>query len=70
MILDKNPRLKNDILKKQRKLLFPLLRYMINASYTSLDYNVPFVRKVVAGAAAAAIGTAVGIVALRKLFKD
>ena len=70
MILDKNPRLKNDILKNQRKLLFPLLRYMINASYTSLDYNVPFVRKVVAGAAAAAIGTAVGIVALRKLFKD
>ncbi|MBQ3418312.1 MAG: carboxylesterase/lipase family protein [Ruminococcus sp.] len=60
-IIGRTPQIKCDPLKTQRELLSPLLRYMINASYASLDYNVPFVRKTLAialGAAAsfAAIG--------------
>ena len=53
-IISRSPYIKSDPLKAQREQLSPLLRYMINASYTTLDYNVPFVRKAV-GAAAAAV---------------
>ena len=62
-IISRSPHIKNDPLKAQRKLLSPLLRYMINASYVSLDYNVPFVRKAIA----MAVGTAASIAALGTL---
>ena len=54
MVISKKPHIKSDVLSRQREILSPLLRYMINPSYATLDYNVPFVRKtVVAGVAAA-----------------
>ncbi len=31
----------------QRKLLSPMLRYMLNASYAEMDLQVPFVGKVI-----------------------
>ena len=59
-IISLSPHIKSDPLKAQREQLSPLLRYMINASYASLDYNVPFVRKAVAIAA----GTAASVAAI------
>ncbi len=50
MILSQSPYMKNDPLNGRRKLLFPLLRHMINPSYATLDYNVPFVKKAIVGA--------------------
>lgn len=67
-IISLSPYIKNDPLKAQRELLSPLLRYMINASYATLDYNVPFVRKAVAIATGATVGAAaVGIALIKKL---
>ena len=34
-----------NFLEDQRLMLDPLLRYWLNASYATLDYNVPFVWK-------------------------
>ncbi|MBQ9680626.1 MAG: carboxylesterase/lipase family protein [Ruminococcus sp.] len=69
MVLGKNAELRNDILAEQRKLLYPLLRYMINPSYATLDYNVPFVRKA-AGAAALGLTAAVALgVSVFRLFR-
>ena len=66
MVISKEPKLKKDILGGQRRLLTPLLRYMINPSYATLDYNVPFVRKAVGIAAgAAALTIAAGIVLIK-----
>ena len=43
-----------------RALLTPLLRYMINPSYATLDYNVPFVRKT-AGIIALGVTSAIAL---------
>ena len=67
MILSDAPYIRHDPLSGRRKLLFPLLRRMINPSYTDLDYNVPFVRKIIAGGAMLIACTS--ILAL-KLFRD
>jgi len=63
MTLQRQPEQKYDIKREQRTLLSPLLKYMINGSYTELDINVPSVYKaavqsliVAAGTAAAACG--------------
>nr|WP_316622269.1 carboxylesterase family protein [uncultured Ruminococcus sp.] len=56
MILSETPHLQDDPLSGRRKLLFPLLKHMINPSYADLDYNVPFVKKVIAGGAALLAG--------------
>ncbi len=69
MVISKKPHLKLDVLREQRQLLFPLLHYMINPSYTSLDYNVPFVRKLVAGGAAIVAGIAGAAVLITHLLK-
>ena len=69
-IISRSPHLKSDPLKEQREMLSPLLRYMINASYATLDYNVPFVRKTVAVAAGAAVGVTVAGIALIKKLLD
>lgn len=66
-ILDLSPRMEDDPLQKQREQLSPLLRYMINASYATLDYNVPFVRKAIAVAAGAVASAAAVGVLLSKL---
>ncbi len=50
-LISKNLTMHNDVLSKQRGLLMPLTRYMINASYMSLDYNVPFTRRTIGIAA-------------------
>ena len=64
LVIAKEPRVRRDVLKNQRMLLYPLLRYRINPSYATLDYNVPFVRKsaAIGIAAAATVTAAVGIV--------
>jgi para-nitrobenzyl esterase len=69
MILCKNSWIESDTLSKQRKLLSPLLRYMISTSYATLDYNMPFVRKAVAGTAALLAGVALAGVAVYKAVK-
>lgn len=61
MVLSKEPAMESDVLSDQRKLLMPLVRYMINASYATLNYNVPFTYKAVGitcGLTAAAAGVA------------
>lgn len=46
-VLSTQPIIAQDVLSKQRKLLMPIIRHMISASYATLDYNVPFVRKAI-----------------------
>ena len=58
MVISREPQLKNDVLGARRRLLSPLLRHMINPSYATLDYNVPFIRKTAAGVLALAAGIA------------
>ena len=70
MVISDEPRMCDDVLAEQRKLLFPLLRYMINPSYTNLNYNVPFVRKAAGIAAAAAVSAVALGVGIVKLLKD
>ena len=71
MVIDRHPYIQNDILRSQRELLSPLLRYMINPSYATLDYNVPFIRKAVAGGLALTAGLAAVIIfAIKSLSKD
>ena len=60
-VISKKPRAVKDVLSQQRKLLMPLLKYMMNGSYATLDYNVPFVRKAV-GIACAVTAAAAGII--------
>ncbi len=64
------PKVCKDILPRQRKMLFPLLRYMINPSYATLDYNVPFVRRT-AGLIALGVTSAVALgVSVYKFIKN
>lgn len=48
MVLDIQCKVVKDLLKSQRVLLSPILKYMINPSYAELSYNVPFVKKGIA----------------------
>ena len=67
MILCDHPHQTDDPFGGRRELLFPLLGRMINPSYATLDYNVPFVRKSIAiGAAVAAGAAALAVRWLRK----
>ena len=59
MIFCDDPHMQNDPLDGRRNLLFPLLKRMINPSYATLDYNVPFIRKAIAGGAAIIAGASV-----------
>ncbi|MBQ3266085.1 MAG: carboxylesterase/lipase family protein [Ruminococcus sp.] len=70
MVISAEPEMYDDVLSEQRKLLFPLLRYMINPSYAELDYNVPFVRKTAGLTAAAAVSAVALVIGIVKLFKD
>lgn len=58
MKISRKPHIEYDVLSNRRKLLTPLLRHMINPSYATLDYNVPFVKKVVVGGIAGLAGVA------------
>ena len=58
MFFSDKPHIEYDVLEIRRKLLFPLLKHQINPSYATLDYNVPFVRKAIAGSVALAAGIA------------
>lgn len=69
MILEQEPHLSYDILRKQRKLLDPILKYMIHASYTELDLNVPFVRKSAVKLAGLALAGTAAALGIRKLLK-
>ena len=55
-IIGLSQHIESDPMRSQREELRALLRYMINPSYATLDYNVPFVRK--------AIAIVLGIIAL------
>ena len=59
MIFCDDPHMQNDPLDGRRNLLFPLLKRMINPSYATLDYHVPFIRKAIAGGAAIIAGASV-----------
>lgn len=63
-VINRSPHITSDPLRTQRELINPLLRYMVNASYATLDYNVPFVRKT----AAIALGAAASLTAAAVLF--
>ena len=65
-IISLSPHIESDPLKVQRKLLSPILRYKINPSYATMDYNVPFVRKMLAIAAGSAACVAAAGVLLWK----
>ena len=69
LVISKDIKLKNDVLKNQRTILSPLLKHSINPSYATLDYNVPFVRKAVGIAAVAAVTTVLGVIAVKKLLE-
>ena len=70
LVISDKPHMSNDVLHKQRKMLSPLLKRMINPSYAGLDYNVPYVRKLLAGGLLAVSGVAAAAVLTAKLFKD
>lgn len=71
MVISKEAlRMENDVLSAQRKLLYPILKYRINPSYASLDYNVPFVHKTAAIGAAALAVTAAAIGFIINRFTD
>ena len=48
LVISKHLRMREDILPRQREMLNPLLKYLLNGSYTALDLHVPFVRKAIA----------------------
>ncbi len=58
MKITRNPHIQYDLLSRRRTLLSPLLRHMLNPSYATLNYNVPFVKKAVAGGTAIVAGIA------------
>lgn len=67
MIFSEDPHMQNDPLDGRRKLLFPLLRRMIHPSYATLNFNVPFVRKAIAGGAALlTLSAAAAVLLLRR----
>lgn len=71
MVISRLPHMENDILSNRRKLLSPLLQHMINPSYATLDYNVPFVRKAIVGGLALSAGlAAIAVFAIKNLIKD
>lgn len=69
VILAKELKMHSDVLSEQRKLLMPLVKYMINPSYMNLDYNVPYTRRIF-GLAAAGITAVVSGIALIHLLRD
>ncbi|MBQ5347487.1 MAG: carboxylesterase family protein, partial [Ruminococcus sp.] len=69
MVISKQPNIKYDVLSGRRILLAPLLRHMINPSYATLDYNVPFVRKTIAKSAALIAGVSAAAYMTVKLIK-
>ncbi len=70
LVISERPHISNDILSKQRKLLSPLIKRMINPSYSSLDFNVPFVHKMIAGGLLAVSGLAAAAYFTIKLLDD
>lgn len=70
MILSASPHIQQNVLEKQRRLLRPLLRYWLNASYAELSYNVPFIRKTVALGALTAAALVAGCALIRSSLDD
>ena len=70
MIMSAAPHIRQNVLEKQRQLLRPLLRYRLNAAYTDLSYNVPFIRKKVAIGAVSAAALIIGGVLLGRALGD
>ncbi len=69
MVLSDKPHMEYDVLNERRLLLFPLLRHMINPSYATLDYNVPFVRKAVGISVALTAGITGAVLLTAKALK-
>ncbi len=70
MILSDKPHVQQEVLEEQRRQLYPLLDYWLNASYASLSYNVPFIRKTVAAAALSVAAIAAGCVLAWKALNE
>lgn len=70
MVLEEEPHLQRDVLEDQRRLLMPITRHMINASYAEIDYNVPFTRRAILfGTLAAGALIAGGVLLVRSILK-
>ena len=70
MVIEESPHLQRDVLEDQRRLLMPITRHMINASYAEIDYNVPFTRKaILLGTLAAGALIAGGVLLVRSILK-
>lgn len=69
MVLSAQPHVESDVLGAQRKLLKPLARHMIKGSYSTLDYNVPYVHKMLGAAALSLAAVTIAGVALYRVFK-
>lgn len=68
MVISQEPHLEYDVLRMRRTLLMPLLKHMINPSYATLNYNVPFVKKTLLAGTALAAGIAgLTVFAIKKL---
>ena len=71
MVISDEPHAENDVFGERRRLLSPLLSHMINPSYSTLDYNVPFVRKAVVKSLAIVAGIAgVALLAAKAINKN
>ena len=62
MVFSEKPYMDKDILRRQRRLLSPLLRRMINPSYAMVNWNVPFTRKIAAASAVAVVALSAAII--------
>lgn len=67
-VFTQDPKLEKDVLGTQRKLLMPLVKYMITGSYATLDYNVPFIYKAIGITGAVAL-TVTGVALSKMLGK-
>ncbi len=71
MVIARRPHMEHNILHDRWKLLSPLLRHMLTPSYASLSYNVPVVKKAVAGGLALTAGlAAAAVIAVKALGKS
>ena len=65
MMLGNDIYLKDHLYSRRTAIVEPMLRYEVNGNYAELDYNVPYLRTVIGGAAAVA-GVALYLILRKK----